>query len=71
MLNAVSDLRPALEAATPEERAELMETFDVTGRYNHLAKTLELSVVLAPELAEKEATVQRGSQEVGYSGGRI
>lgn len=51
-LEAVPDQRPALATATPEELAELTETFDVTARYNHVTKTLELSVVLAPELAE-------------------
>jgi hypothetical protein len=53
MLSAVPDLRPALAAATPEDLAELMETFDITARYNHPAKTLELSIVLAPELADR------------------
>ena len=33
MLSAVPDLRPALAAATPDELAELMETFDVAARY--------------------------------------
>jgi hypothetical protein len=68
MLNAVPDLRKALAGATPEELAELMEAFDVTARYNHLAKTLELSVALAPELAETKRPPGGGRRKSGIAG---
>ena len=32
--------------------AEILETFDIRARYNHITKTVELSVALAPELTQ-------------------
>ena len=45
MPNAVLDLRQALDIATPEELAELLEP-STSPRANHVTKEPELSVVL-------------------------
>jgi hypothetical protein len=70
LLAAVPDLRPALEAATHEELAAIFETFDLTARYNHLTKTLELNVVLAPELLETKRPPGGGRRKSGIAGAR-
>ena len=52
ILKTFPDLRPALLSYSDEELAELFEAFDLEARYNHLDKTLKLSVTVFPELAE-------------------
>ena len=52
ILKTLPDLRPALLSYSDEELADLFEAFDLEARYNHLDKTLKLSVTVFPELAE-------------------
>ena len=59
-LLAVPDMRQAVRASTPEDLVGLLEAFDVSVQYDHLAKTVEISVVLAPELAEGKARPRSG-----------
>lgn len=51
ILETLPDLRPALASLSSEELAELFEAFDLEARYNHVDKTLKLSVTVFPELA--------------------
>jgi hypothetical protein len=68
MLNGIPDLRQAMGAATPDELAEFLEAFDVTARYNHLTKALDLTVVLSPELADTERPPEGGRRKSGIAG---
>jgi hypothetical protein len=52
ILESLPDLRPAIESLSDEELADLFEVFDLEARYNHLEKTLQLSVTVFPELAQ-------------------
>jgi hypothetical protein len=52
ILETLPDLRPALESYSEEELADLFDAFDLEARYNHLEKTVALSVTVFPELAQ-------------------
>jgi hypothetical protein len=50
MLDAVPDLRPALNAAGEEELVEIFRAFDLTITYDKHEQRLHLAAAITPEL---------------------
>jgi DUF971 family protein len=50
MLDAVPDLRPALNAASDEELVEIFRAFDLTITYDKHEQRLHLAATITPEL---------------------
>jgi hypothetical protein len=50
MLDAVPDLRPALNAASEEELVEIFRAFDLTITYDKHEQRLHLAATITPEL---------------------
>jgi hypothetical protein len=50
MLDAVPDLRPALNAASDEELVEIFRAFDLTITYDKHGQRLRLTATITPEL---------------------
>jgi hypothetical protein len=62
---------PALAAVSDEEIADMLELFGVPARYNHLTKTVEVTVTLAPELgriAETRRPPEGGRRKLVIAG---
>jgi hypothetical protein len=71
MLDAIPDMRDALQTADGHELADIVEAFDVTVTYDKTNARLELAATITPELvtAKEKTTAQKGrSRDFGIAG---
>jgi hypothetical protein len=59
MLDAVPDLRPALNAASEEELVEIFRAFDLTITYDKHEQRLHVAATITPVLLPSSAQRQR------------
>jgi len=64
MLDAVPDLRPALNAASDEELVEIFRAFDLTITYDKNEQRLHLAATITPELLPNESDRPEGRSQI-------